>query len=151
MILGKLTDLKKYEALSVNFKTAIEYLLGHDLLSLGNGKISIDGDNVYLIRDSYQPREQAECFFENHQKYADLQMVLKGKEGFGYIDAAEATIQITESYNAEKDMAKYAAEPEFIYTLKEGTFAIVFPEDLHMVKIKREDSDVEKVVIKIKL
>lgn len=151
MIIGKISDLKKYKALSKNFKTAIEYLLNKDLFSLENGKYPIDGDEVFLIRDRYEPRDQADCFFESHQLYADLQMVLKGKEGFGYIDATEISIKVTEVYNPEKDMTLYQAEPELVYTLKEGSFAIVFPEDLHMVKIKLEESSVEKVVIKIKL
>ncbi len=151
MIIGKITDLKKYEALSEHFKTAIDYLLGQDLLSLENGKYPIDGENVYLIRDSYEPREQEVCFFESHMLYADLQVVLKGKEGFGYIHKDQPSVQVTEAYNPEKDMAKYEANPELIYNLEAGSFAIVFPEDLHMVKVKVEPSFVEKIVLKIKL
>lgn len=151
MIIGKLHDLRRYEVLSENFKVAIDYLLSTDLQQLEVGKYVIEGEDVYLMRDSYQPKDIKECFFESHERYADLQMVLSGQEGFGYTNAAADGIQVTQVYDAQKDMAKYDVEAEFMYTLNKGSFAIVFPEDLHMPKIKMDQEAVEKVVIKIKL
>lgn len=110
MIIGKLRDLSRYEDLSENLKTAIHYLQNHDLLKLEAGKYDIDGDNVKLIRESYNPRPINECFFEGHQRFIDLQIVLKGKEGFGYVDINHYGVDVVNAYDAAKDIAKYGAK-----------------------------------------
>lgn len=153
MIIGSINDIGKYSSLSKNFKTAINYI--QSLLTLNQGKHTIDGEEVYLIRDSYDTKPIEECFFESHIKYADIQIVLSGEEGFGYKDAKSEGIVVTEDYSEDKDVKKYSAKPELIYKLKKDRFAIVFPEDLHMVKIDsgmcQEKCKSEKVVIKVKL
>lgn len=154
MIIGSLKDITKYSALSKNFKKAIDYIQNTDMLSLEQGKYAIDGSEVFLMRDSYITKPIEECFFESHTHYADIQIVLKGEEGFGYRDAKSDGIIVTHPYSEEKDVEKYEASPELVYELKEGHFTIVFPEDLHMVKIngtKNNSVDIEKVVIKVKL
>lgn len=155
MIIGSIQDIQKYSALSKNFKTAIEYIQATDMSALSLGKHIIDGDQVFLIRDCYQTKKVEDCFFESHEKYADIQIVLSGQEGFGYLAADTEGIVITEPYLEDKDMTKYDGIPEFIYTLKKDRFAIVFPEDLHMVKINNminnEKIENEKVVIKVML
>lgn len=151
MITGNLGEINKYAALSENFRIAIEYVLNNDLLSLELGKHPIAGEDVYIIRDQYKPKPIEECFFESHRRYIDLQMVLQGSEGFGIRNAKSEGIEVTDEYNQEKDMEKYLAEPEFIIPLKPGNYAIVFPEDLHLVKVKINEEPVEKVVVKIKI
>ncbi|PKM93966.1 MAG: YhcH/YjgK/YiaL family protein [Firmicutes bacterium HGW-Firmicutes-1] len=151
MIIGTIQDIEKFNTLSNNFKTAINYIQATDMLALNQGKHFIDGDEVFIIRDRYVAKTMEECFFESHLNYADIQIVLSGEEGFGYIDATSEGVVITDPYQAEKDMTKYFATPEIIYTLKKDRFAIVFPEDLHMPKIMHNSVEVEKVVIKVKL
>ena len=150
MITGKLNDLVRYKSLSPLFEKAIEYVLTHDLINLEPGQYEIEGKDIYLMRDTYEPKPMADCFFEGHKKYADLQIVLSGEEGFGYLHAEEA-YTLTDPYNDEKDVVKMHAAPYTVYPLKAGHFAIVFPEDLHMVKIKQAEGYVNKVVVKIKL
>ncbi|MDE7100643.1 MAG: YhcH/YjgK/YiaL family protein, partial [Anaeroplasmataceae bacterium] len=86
MIVAKLRDIKRYKGISKNIDTAIDYILTHDLMALPKGKTIIDGDKVYVNRDTYVARPLEECFFENHEHYLDLQIVLKGQEIFGYTD-----------------------------------------------------------------
>ena len=54
-----------------------------------------------------------------------------------------------------KDLSTYkgisTSLDEFIYVLKDGGFAIVFPEDVHRPGIRINDQEIEKVVIKIKI
>lgn len=152
MIIGKLKDLKRYKGLSKNIDKAIDYVLTTDLLKLEKGKYEIDGKNVYVTRDSYIAKEEKDCFFENHKEYIDLQIVLKGKEYFGYTDVSDKGLIVSEAYNKDKDICKYTkdAENKILYVLEEG-FALVFPEDAHLPKMKINNEIVEKVVIKIKL
>ena len=83
MIVGKLCDLYRYKGIAKNIDTAIDYILTHDLLALPKGKTVVDGTNVYINRDTYIAKPLEECFFENHENYIDIQIVLKGKEIIG--------------------------------------------------------------------
>jgi len=150
MIVGKLTDLYRYTGISKNIDTAINYIKTHDLLALPKGKTVVDGDNVYINRDTYVAKPMEECFFENHEKYMDLQIVLKGKEIFGYTHITNPTLKVTTPYNPDKDVTKYSAEGAVFFTLEEG-FALVYTEDVHLAKCKANDEIVEKVVMKIKI
>ena len=151
MIVGKLKDIKRYKGLSKNIDTAIDYVLTHDLLALPKGKTSIDGNAVYVNRDTYVARPLEECFFENHEHYLDLQIVLKGKESFGYTDLSNPSLVVTTPYNQEKDVTKYAATNDTVYFVLEEGFALVYPEDVHLAKAKVDDHLVEKAVIKIRI
>ncbi len=152
MIIGKsLEELKRYIGLNKNLDMAINYILKNDLLLSEAGKYVVD-EGVSLIREDYEPRDIEKCYFEGHEKYLDIQIVLKGKEGFGYCDINNDNLRVTEEYNEDKDIKKYLGKPEFIFEMTEGSFAIVFPEDLHMPKIKLIDSyNVKKAVFKVKL
>lgn len=150
MIVGKLVDIARYKGISKNIDTAIDYILNNDLLALPKGKTIVDGDNVYINRDTYVAKDLSECFFENHEKYMDLQIVLKGQEIFGYTHISNKTLKVTTPYNPEKDVTKYSAEGGVFFTLEEG-FALVYTEDVHLAKCKANDDIVEKVVIKIKI
>ncbi len=152
MIVGKLKDLAHYKGLSKNIDTAIDFVLNTDLLALPQGKTVVDGDNVYVNRDTYVARPLEECYFEGHQNYLDMQIVLKGKEGFGYTDISDPGLVVTSAYDDKKDVTKYAnkALNEIFITLEEG-YALVFPEDIHLAKLDVDGKTIEKVVVKIKL
>ena len=150
MIVGKLKYLYRYKGISKNIDTAIDYVLNNDLLALPKGKHEIDGKNVFVNRDTYIAKPLEECFFENHENYLDLQIVLKGKEGFAYTDISNPSLEVTTAYNADKDVTKYSAKDAVFFTLEEG-FALVYPEDIHLAKLDVDGQTVEKAVIKIKI
>lgn len=151
MIVGKLKDIKRYKGLHKNIDTAIDFILNHDLMALPKGKTMIDGNNVYVNRDTYIARPLEECYFENHEHYLDLQIVLKGKELFGYTDLSNPSLQVTTPYNTDKDVTKYSASKDTVYFVLEEGFALVFNEDVHLAKGKVDDELVEKAVLKIKI
>lgn len=149
MIVGKLKDLKRYKGIHPNIDDAIDYVLNNDLLALPKGK-TIVNENVFINRDTYVANPIEKCFFENHEHYLDLQIVLKGKELFGYTDISNPTLEVTTPYNEEKDVTKYTAKEDAIYIVLEEGFALVFNEDIHLAKCKVNDELVEKAVVKIK-
>lgn len=150
MIIGKLKYIERYKGIAKNIDTAIDYVLNNDILALAPGKYKIDGDNVILNRDTYVAKPLEECFYENHENYMDLQIVLKGQEYFAYTDISNPTIKETVPYNDVKDVTKYSAEQGVFFILEEG-FALVYPEDVHLAKCDVNGGTVEKAVIKIKI
>ena len=152
MIVGKLVDLYRYKGISKNIDTAINYILNNDIMALPKGKTVIDGNNVYVNRDTYVAKPLEECFFENHENFIDIQVVLKGQEIFGYTHISNPDLKVTTPYNAEKDVTKYNYNPQgaTFLTLEEG-FALVYTEDAHLAKCKANDEIVEKAVFKVKI
>lgn len=152
MIVGKLVDLYRYKGISKNIDTAIDYIQNNDLMALPKGKTVVDGDNVFINRDTYVARPLEECFFENHEKYIDIQIVLKGQEVIGYTHITNPDLKVTTPYNPDKDVTKYNYNPKgaVFFTLEEG-FALVYTEDAHLAKCKANDEIVEKVVVKVKI
>jgi biofilm protein TabA len=153
MIIGKkLSDLKNSKGISKNLDIAIDYILSNDLIALEPGRYSIKDSDVTLIREDYEPRSMDNCYFEGHQNFLDIQIVLSGQEGFGYIHIDNPALEVTQEYLADKDVAKYAATPELVFNMVDESFAIVFPEDIHMPKIKVVDNSfVKKAVFKVKI
>lgn len=151
MIIGNIKDFKKEYFTSKNIQTAIEYANTHDLLSLPAGKTVIDGANVYVNRSSYIGKKFEDAKIEGHDNYLDLQLVLKGEEGFGYVDKMKSGLVITAVYDPIKDKTNYEGKLDGIINLTDNCFALVFPNDLHKPCIKVNDEMIEKAVFKIKI
>jgi YhcH/YjgK/YiaL family protein len=72
MIVGKLEHIERYKGLDENLDKAIDYILNNDLMALPKGKTIVDGDNVYINRDTYVAKDLKDCFFERHRYYLDM-------------------------------------------------------------------------------
>src|SRR5690606_34050086 len=146
MIVDHISNLKKYEKLNPNIRVVVDFMSKTDLIKLPPGKTIID-EEVYVIRESYEPRDLDLCYFEGHKNYADIQLVLSGREALGYHYKGDLKdVKVTEPYNESKDFEKYEIKDFTRVVLEDGMFALVNPWDLHMPKLKIEDSRfVEKV------
>lgn len=152
MIIGKLNELKMYLGLNKNLDKAINYVMTNDLNQIEKGKSSIDGVDLMVIREEYQPRPINQCYLEGHKNYIDLQIVLKGSEYFGYCNIDNPNLTVMSEYNPDKDVAKYDVLLETTYHMTDGSFAICYPNDLHMPKCQSENiEDVIKIIFKVKL
>jgi YhcH/YjgK/YiaL family protein len=150
MITSTLSQLHWYKIISPNFQKAIEYALQTDFTDQDAGKYEIDGDNVFAIVNEYTTRPVSECDPESHRDYADIQIVITGKERFGYAPLTDQTASTP--YNPERDVALYTiAEEDLSYiTLPAGQFIIFFPGDIHQPEVFLHQPDpVKKVVLKV--
>ena len=148
MIVGKLKDLNRYLGLSNEIDEAIIYVLKTDMLSLACGRYELS-ENVIVNRQQYCGK--TETFAESHKDYIDLQIVLNGKERMGYADISNPTLTIIEDYNSEIDLVKYDVCDECFYEMTYGSFALIFPEDVHRPGVKVNEELIEKVVLKIRV
>ncbi len=149
MILDVLENLKMYGALSVNLEKAISYITENNLLNFEIGKHDIAGNDVFVLISEYDTKDEVDCKTESHKNYIDIQIMLKGDELFGlaFLDNQKVSVP----YDAEKDCVFYDASLEYI-KLKENSFAIFFPGDIHCPSIKIETSTkVKKAVVKVRV
>ncbi|RKX72847.1 MAG: DUF386 domain-containing protein, partial [Spirochaetes bacterium] len=80
-----------------------------------------------------------------HDKYIDVQVVIKGNESIGY--ALRSELAAVGDFNEESDIGFFGGSGDPIY-LKEGDFAVFFPGDGHApgLTAKGEPSRVRKAV-----
>lgn len=149
MIIGKIKDLPRYKGLNQNLDKAINFISNHNLSALPLGKTEISGDDVFINRFDYYGEEISNTLLEGHQNYLDIHLVLSGCEYLGYADKSD--LMIKTAYNEETDFVEFKGETLINCPCYPETFVIVFPEDIHMPKLKMNDELIQKAVCKVKL
>lgn len=148
MILGSLKNTKTAEKLHPLFKKAFDYLKTVDLESIptDGSKIELDGKRLFLFLSEYQGMPHKEAKVEAHQRYIDIQVLIKGVELMGWIDLSECN-EILMPYNPEKDLVFYGDAVSSYVQVTPGEFAIFFPEDVHAPGIGF--GSIKKAVVKV--
>ena len=125
MILDALDAIGKYEGISPSFETAVRWLQETDPDALEPGRTDIDGEKVYAVvsENLLEPREPA---FEVHRRYADIQIILRGREGFRYGRKGKEL-----SRKPENDVWFCEADRQVPFELEEGGFTVFLPGEAH--------------------
>jgi len=146
MILDTLGNAAKYAGLKIGISEAFGFLDQPGLADLPDGKHEIFGDRVYAIIAHENGRAVSDGELEGHQKYIDLQYVIRGDESMGW-SPREGLVNSAE-YDAEKDLEFFEGEPKTIVRVPPGSFAIFLPTDAHLPLIG--EGPIHKVVVKVK-
>lgn len=148
MIYAKKKDLNRYMGLSREMDTAIRYLQTADLRSLQKGRNEIDGDNVFVNRFDYQTMPQENAIWEGHIRYADIHVLLSGNEKIGVSNVNMLTETVRKP---DEDFVGFEGAVQSWCPMTTEDILIVFPEDIHMVKVMDGESTlVEKACFKVK-
>ena len=148
MILAENRDARQYLGLNPNLDAALNRLL-EGLDTLEPGHYDMDGDNVWLNCFDYETIPEEESFYEAHERFGDIHIMLRGSEKV-CISHPEALERF--EYTPENDFAAYRGEAEHTLVLKPGTFLVVFPGDAHKIKMwVNGPENVRKAVFKFKL
>ena len=149
MIYAKRKDLARYLGLSSTLDTAINFLMNADLRTLQKGRNEIDGDLAFVNRFDYNTMPEEQAIWEGHIQYGDIHVLLSGREKIGVSNVA--TLQQT-VVKPEDDFVGYEGAVETWVPMTTEDILIVFPEDIHMVKvINGESTLVEKACFKFKI
>ncbi|MDB4903635.1 MAG: hypothetical protein JWQ63_2916 [Mucilaginibacter sp.] len=145
---NKITFAEQYRKNKTAWDKAFKFL-GGNLEGKEPGKYEIDGDDVYAIITEAPSKEPEMAKWEAHEKFVDIQYVIKGEEEIGIIPLSTATV--SKPYDEANDYANYEAEGKS-YTAKPGTFFLFFPDDVHRPNILVKGYEVvKKVVIKVRV
>ncbi len=135
--------LKGFEKIEKAYK---EFLLN----PVKEGRIDIDGDNLFCNVASYTVNPDNPLKYEAHREYADVQVMVDGEEVFGWANTKECNV--TEDFEDGCDIAFMDAPNGQFFELRKDYFAVFFPEDAHAPCRKSENADTaHKLVYKVKL
>ena len=147
VILDRLSNAELYRNMSPRLWQGLEFLRSAPLLELDVGRVEIDGDRLYANVQEYTTKLAAECQYEAHRKYCDIQVVATGSERIGWAHLAQ--MQESVVYSADKDVAFFAGQGD-LFTLVPGVFAIFYPHDVHMPCVQAAaPAVVRKIVVKV--
>lgn len=113
-------------------------------------RIDLDGDNLFVSPATYMPKDHEGAEYESHIKYADVQVVLKGREYIGVAPIEDCTV--TKPFTDGGDIAFYTSEKGSLCLVEAGYFLVLYPQDAHMPCLKVEDGEeVTKLVFKVRI
>ncbi len=130
---------------------ALDYLRSHDFTKMEDGTYPIEGEKMYAKVQRYETRLMESCRPESHQKFIDIQYVAEGEEYLGWCPFSP-DLRTAAPYDAKNDVAFYEElVPESNLVLLAGSFAVLYPDDVHRPcgAIEDEPGHVTKVVIKV--
>ena len=144
MYIDKIENLKNYIKDQDLLKAVSDFL--KTAKTATKGRNDILGETYANVLE-YTTKTFETVKMEAHRQFVDLQCVINGEEKLLKQDMADNK-PITE-YNQEKDYAFYAPNTFDSAILSEGTFAILYPNDLHQCVALGNPIDIKKVVVKI--
>lgn len=144
MYIDKLENLSNYIKDQKLAKAITEFLLNSVTVEAGKHPI-LDGTFANVLEYTTKAFETVKM--EAHRKYLDLQYVVSGEEAVLKQDLDD-NAPINE-YNDVKDVVHYSPKSYDKALLLEGTFGIMFPEDLHQCIAVSSPAPIKKVVVKI--
>lgn len=149
MIYAKNADALDYRGIHPNLDLALEHINGTFLSALGTERVSLKGDEVYCTKFTYETIPDEESFFEAHEKYLDIHMMLEGSER---VEIARPDSLEAFQSTPENDFYAYRGQGQYKLTLCPGDFLVVFPGDAHKIKMQVDGpAAVTKAVFKIKI
>ncbi len=117
-----------------------------------DGEIEISGRDLFVRVASYETGPSSEKRFEAHQIYADLQLVIQGKERMDV--SVEGHPRAVTDYDFKADISFFEdPKKESSICVSAAQFAFFFPGELHKpgCHIANTSEKVKKLVFKIKM
>ena len=147
MILDSLKNCNRYASLSPAIAEAFDFLRHNDITSLADGRYQIRGEEIFMTVSSADLRSKESALLEVHDNYIDIQIVLSGRETFGWAERS-ALGSARSEFDKQKDILFFDDEPTLYFTLGAGEFAVFFPTDAHAPLIGQGRG--RKCIIKVK-
>lgn len=149
MIYAKRSQLSRYLGICPALDTAIRYLKTADLSTLLRGRNEVDGDEVFINLLEYTTVPVEEAQWEGHARYGDIHIMVRGREQIGVTDVQSLKQTV---YQPEHDFLGFEGPVQNWYPMEEEDVLIVFPEDVHMVKVQLDaPMDVSRAVVKFRV
>lgn len=147
MILDTLENLEKYISLNPYFKRVVEYIANNKLQDHENGKVLLDGENLFANFCTLDGKSKENAKLEAHDKMIDIQIPLNCTEIMGYTSRASLPVM---AYNADNDITFYEGLSDQYIKVEPGMFVIFFPQDAHAPCIGAGNR-INKVIFKVKV
>ena len=146
MILDCISNSDFYNELHPFFKKGFDFIKTFNPNNYIEGKNEISGDDIFAIV-AHLKNFEVNNKLEVHNKYIDIQYVVKGCDKIGWKNRQECKLPENE-FDKEKDYQFYLDKSTSVFDVKKEEFVIFYPNDAHAPLMNNEE--LLKIVIKIK-
>ena len=146
MILDSIDNDARYYALHTGLSRVFDFLRTTDIAALEPGRHDIDGDNLFVNVSQLELRPLDAAHLEAHNRYIDVQVVVEGEETFGWSERKDCRKPEGE-FDTERDILFFSDMPQTFYTMRQGQFTILYPEDAHAPMLG--EGKVRKLIFKV--
>ncbi len=150
MINDSLKNSGKYAVLGEDFKRVFDFLSSlTEKTKPGRYDLS---DSVYINVSEGMTRKRSDARYEVHEKYADIQYMISGKENIDI--CSEEKLTVTEDMTAGSDIRFLSGTSNASTAyLEDGDFAVIFPGEAHrpLTAVDEIPIPVFKAVAKIRI
>lgn len=129
-----------------------EFLSRSDLYTLTDPEIELRGRDVFVRIMRYVPKHASHNKFETHRAYADIQIVLQGRELMQVAPSEE--LKVLTEYDNQKDYQFFTVERNISDLVVDyDHFTVFFPGEAHRPSclVEEGDGEVLKLVFKIRV
>ena len=149
MILAKNDTARDYLGIHPNLDLALERINDQFFSTLGTERVEILPGQVWCTKFTYDTIPDEESFFEAHEKFLVIHIMLEGSERVEI--ASPKTLEVFRS-EPENDFWGYHGQGRVKMVLAPGEFLVVWPDDAHKIKMQLGSPEtVTKAVFKIKI
>lgn len=150
MILDRLENRQSYVQMT-GLYALLDWAAALEGGPLPAAPVRLLGDDLFINPVAFFTKPESECLFEAHRRYADVHIVLEGREEIA-VNAPEA-LQSIQPYDDSRDIGFYCGEGGTRCLLRPGDFLVCFPHDAHKVAVAPNGSPaaVKKLVGKIRV
>ena len=107
MIIGSLTQTKRFEILHPDFKKVFEYVRSGDWQQVTAGKIILEEDKIWVNVDEVTGKSREAAKLEAHNRFIDIQIPLLQEETFGWEERGRLAMEEEEGYQVQNDILFY--------------------------------------------
>lgn len=150
MIFDEIDNLQRYTLAYI--EDVRKFLSRTDLSELAQSEIEIRGRDLFVRIMRYLPKPASENKFETHRCYADIQVVLEGRESMQVAPASE--LQPVTEYSVINDYQFYKVDHNISdIIVPKNTFTVFFPGEAHRPSclVAPGDGEVFKLVFKVRM
>ena len=146
MIYDHIKNISLYKGLSPALDAGLEYI-SQVINSVSNGVSFLDHD-VKVIVSEYTTKHSNANGYEAHRKYIDIQFPVEGVEAVKFCPIE--CLEETRDYNEENDYILFADHDGATFTIGNGYFLILFPNDGHMPQLCVDIPEtIKKITLKV--
>lgn len=147
MIVSDLKNSSRIELLHPLFKQLFDYVKQHNLLKTELGRITLDGDNLFINNVDLDGVKKEKQVLELHRKYiVCIYHYPEKKRLDGSLEKLENEVI---AYERDSDCALYSDMPTAYVDIYPGEFVIVYPEDPHAPAIA--EGKIRKLIAKVRI
>lgn len=151
-----ITDLMAHAQCYYGVNRKLEHLLkamaAYSAENYPEGRLELDGNDLFMIFASYQTHPRAEAAMEAHRSYIDVMYMVEGEETI-YVKPTRHLQKITTDYDPKTDALLAQVDEDVLsIRLSAGQFIILLPQDAHAPACDGAKSGaVKKIIGKIRI